>query len=65
MNLATQLESPSPDEPAIIEGDRAITFGELQRRVSGGAELLRRHGLEPGQRVLVFHPIHTTRGKLS
>ena len=41
------------DAPAVREGDRAWTYGELDDRARGVARDLRRHGLEPGDPVAV------------
>jgi len=40
-----------PDAPALILGDRAVTFGELDRRSSRAAQALREAGVGAGDRV--------------
>jgi acyl-CoA synthetase (AMP-forming)/AMP-acid ligase II len=64
MNLAALLQDRArrhPERPALIDSrrgrDRIVSFGELARRVSAGANLLRETGLRRGQVVLVFQPV--------
>ena len=57
MNLVQKLTEQDSDQIAIIDHDHAITFGGLNTRVQGGAELLRQKGLKEGNPVLVLHPI--------
>ncbi|MGJ8695270.1 MAG: AMP-binding protein [Verrucomicrobiaceae bacterium] len=57
MNLVHKLAEQNPDHVAIIDRDRSITFGVLNQRVQGGAQLLREKGLQIGDPVLVLHPI--------
>ena len=60
MNLVNQLEIHAREQPsrvAIIEKNRQITFGELWKRVRGGAEQLQQFGLKKGDAILVIHPI--------
>ncbi|HKE77122.1 MAG TPA: long-chain-fatty-acid--CoA ligase [Acidimicrobiales bacterium] len=40
-----------PDAPALILGDRTVTFGELDRRSSRAAQALREAGVGAGDRV--------------
>lgn len=42
------------DAPALIQGDRRVSFGELQRRVDELAGGLAALGIEHGQRVCVL-----------
>jgi len=42
-----------PDKPALIEGDRTISFAELDALTNRFAGLLDRHGLVAGDRVLI------------
>jgi acyl-CoA synthetase (AMP-forming)/AMP-acid ligase II len=42
-----------PDRVAVTEGALAYTFGELDRSVRDTAEMLRRTGIEPGDRVMI------------
>jgi amino acid adenylation domain-containing protein len=44
----------APDGIALIEGERTITFAELDRRTSVGASLLSAAGLAPGDRALIL-----------
>lgn len=50
-----------PDRPALVDRrngrDRVVSYGDLWRRVSGGAAGLKCMGLSRGQVVLVFHPV--------
>jgi len=64
VNLAhTLLEQTRqrPDAPAIIDSrrgrSRVTTFAELDRAAARAARLLVKHGLQPGDAVLVFHPM--------
>ncbi|HEY9906630.1 MAG TPA: AMP-binding protein [Thermosynechococcaceae cyanobacterium] len=64
MNIATLLQQQAtlrPQAPALIDSwgkfDRLITFAELELAVGQAATLLRRSGLQAGDRVLVFHPM--------
>jgi len=42
-----------PDKPALIEGDRVLSFAQLNERATRAANAFRELGLEPGQRVAV------------
>lgn len=44
----------SPNRTALIEGDRTLSFGELERRSGIGAALLAKAGLAPGDRAVVL-----------
>lgn len=44
----------APDRPALIEGDFALTYGELERRTAVGAAYLAATGLEPGERAVIL-----------
>jgi acyl-CoA synthetase (AMP-forming)/AMP-acid ligase II len=64
MNLAhTLLEQARirPNAPAIIDmhkgRSRITTFAELDRASARVARMLANHGLQPGDTVLVFHPM--------
>ncbi len=64
MNIVEELRAQSrtrPDAIAIIETRRgrshSITFAELERASAQAAALLRRAGLQPGDAILVFHPM--------
>ncbi len=63
-NIAARLQARArsqPEHPAIIQGRgrlrRVVTFAELAQRAAGVGEELRRRGIEPGQRVLLFVPM--------
>jgi acyl-CoA synthetase (AMP-forming)/AMP-acid ligase II len=64
MNIAEVLSAHArahPGDAAIIDGrrrrPRRTTFAELDRAGACGAALLWRHGLRPGDAVLVFQPM--------
>ncbi len=60
MNLAGILREHAvarPRQPALCEATGAIDFATLADRVARGASLLRRAGIEAGDRMLVFHPV--------
>ncbi len=44
----------SPDRVAVIDGDRSLTYSELDRRANQVANLLRRRGVANGDRVGVY-----------
>ena len=46
-----------PAAVAIVDGARQLTYGELEREVSGAAGWLQAQGLRRGQAVLVFVPL--------
>jgi fatty-acyl-CoA synthase len=45
----------TPDKPAIMMTDCAMTYGELDRRIWQVARLLREQGIKAGDRVSVLH----------
>src|SRR5262245_32667461 len=53
MDPIAQHASERPDAPAIVLGDRTITWQQLDRRANQVARALRRTGVEPGDRVAV------------
>lgn len=64
MNLVSLLVDRArmhPERPALVDRrhgvDRAISYGELARRVAAGAGRLQEMGLKRGQVVLVFQPV--------
>src|SRR5436190_11443097 len=60
MNLAFTLQAVARTQPgaaAIIERDRITTFADLDARSCRAARLLTDAGLQPGDAVLVFHPM--------
>ncbi|MDF3019379.1 MAG: long-chain fatty acid--CoA ligase [Steroidobacteraceae bacterium] len=44
----------APEGIALIEGERTLTFAELERRVAAGASLLSAADLAPGDRALIL-----------
>lgn len=46
----------SGDRPAVVRGDRVLSFAELQRRVAAAAAALGQAGCAPGERVAVLAP---------
>ena len=42
-----------PDKPALIQGERVLSFAQLNERATQAANAFRELGLEPGQRVAV------------
>ncbi|HEX7239442.1 MAG TPA: amino acid adenylation domain-containing protein, partial [Longimicrobiaceae bacterium] len=46
----------TPDAPAVVSGDEVLSYGELERRSSRLAHLLRRHGVGPETRVGLCAP---------
>jgi acyl-CoA synthetase (AMP-forming)/AMP-acid ligase II len=53
-DLIVQGAAAHRDAPAVIQGDRTVTFGELRRRVDELAGGLAALGIERGQRVCVL-----------
>ncbi len=45
-----------PEAPAVVHGERRLTYGELGERAGRLAAALRQRGLEPGWRVAVLCP---------
>src|SRR5262249_14629391 len=41
-------------QPAIVNRDRVVTYGELDRLVGHGAALLQQRGMEQGERVVLW-----------
>ena len=44
----------TPDKPAIVEGERRVTWGELEQRVNRLATALAARGVRPGSRVALM-----------
>ena len=44
----------SPDSIAVVDGDRTVTYGELDQRSDQLAALLRKLGVQPGDRVGLY-----------
>ncbi len=55
--LLFRYEADFPERTAIIHRGQSITYGELADRVRIRAGLLRRKGIKPGDRLLVFVPM--------
>ncbi|MBF6328352.1 long-chain-fatty-acid--CoA ligase [Nocardia transvalensis] len=49
--VATLARGHAPDRPAVVCGDRALTYGELDRAAERIARALHAAGLRPGARV--------------
>src|SRR5688572_612242 len=43
-----------PDRPALVEGDRRLSYGEVGRQVAALAGWLRSHGVGQGDRVAIL-----------
>ena len=59
-NIVSLLDSAAalhPSRPALVFGNRVLTFAALQNRVSRCARQLRERGLHPGQRVIIMVPM--------
>jgi long-chain acyl-CoA synthetase len=59
MNVANNVERSArhfPNRPAIVFGDRTLTYAELDAAVSQTAHALRQLGLAAGERVALFLP---------
>lgn len=59
MNLGYMLTRSAcarPDHPAVIHGDRILTYSEFDRRVNRLVGMLRSVGLEAGDRVGILSP---------
>lgn len=50
-DLLSEAAARAPDAPAVIDGDRSLTYGELEAAANRIAGLLRRSGVRPGHRV--------------
>ncbi len=55
--LLFRYETEFPDRTAIIHRGESVTFAELAGRVRVRAGVLRRKGIQPGDRLLVFVPM--------
>jgi len=44
----------SPDRTALVEGDRTLSFGDLERRSALGSAVLSAAGLAPGDRAVIL-----------
>jgi long-chain acyl-CoA synthetase len=54
--LLTRAAALNADTPAIVHGEVALTWAELDRRVDAVASCLLSDGLQPGQRVALVLP---------
>jgi long-chain acyl-CoA synthetase len=54
-HLARRVEA-SPASLAVASGTSGVTYGELWERVLLAAQVLREHGVEPGDRVVLAAP---------
>ncbi|WP_283138047.1 non-ribosomal peptide synthetase [Rhizohabitans arisaemae] len=54
--LVAEHAAATPDAPALVQGDRVVTFAELETRTNKIAGLLRRLGAVPGERVGLLCP---------
>jgi olefin beta-lactone synthetase len=64
MNVAELIEKQArvrPEAPAIVDmrgrQERVLAFGELHERAAQLAAKLHSHGIEPGDGVLILHPM--------
>ena len=55
-SLMTELAAALPDRPAVIAGERTITFKELDAEISLLARGLLASGIKPGMRVALMVP---------
>ncbi|MDF7799917.1 AMP-binding protein [Pontiellaceae bacterium B1224] len=46
-----------PDRPALVFGNATLSFKELLKRTNQCAQLLRKNGLNPGERVIIMVPM--------
>lgn len=49
--LVARNAGDRPDSPALIQGTRVVTWGDLAARAAATARWLRQHGVSPGDRV--------------
>jgi olefin beta-lactone synthetase len=57
VDLFTEASQRTPDRMAIIDGDKQISFGELDRQITATAAYFQAKGIQKGDRVLVFVPM--------
>ena len=55
-SLITELAASRPDSPAVIDGGRTISFGELEAEISLLAAGFARAGIKPGLRAALMVP---------
>lgn len=59
MNLVSELNARAashPDQIALIQGDKKLTFAELNAAAAAGGAEWKQQGLRPGDRVLLLVP---------
>ena len=54
MNLAAILDQHPDDAPALVEGDRRLSYGQLRHRVAMARGALAAHGVRSGDRVALL-----------
>jgi long-chain acyl-CoA synthetase len=47
----TAFARTNPEKPALVDGDRMVTFGELDARMNQVARAIQRRGVDPGDRI--------------
>jgi len=52
--LLRRQAAERPDRPALCDGDRTTSYGELHRRSNELAQALRRHGVDGAERVAIL-----------
>ncbi|MES2555015.1 MAG: AMP-binding protein [Bacteroidota bacterium] len=57
IGLFTEAAQRTPDRIAIIEGEKQISFSELDRQITATAAYFQAKGIRKGDRVLVFVPM--------
>ncbi|HLP54354.1 MAG TPA: AMP-binding protein [Fluviicola sp.] len=57
IDLFTEAAQRTPDRIAIIEGEKRISFSELDRQITAIAAYFQAKGIRKGDRVLVFVPM--------
>lgn len=57
IDLFTEAARTTPNRIAIIEGEKQISFGELDRQITATAAYFQAKGIQKGDRVLVFVPM--------
>lgn len=57
LSILTGVARRHPDRPALILGQRSITFSALRERIDRASAGLQREGLKPGDRAIVMIPM--------
>ena len=55
MDVVSLYASSKPDSPALVEGERAVTWAELAALRNRAARALRALGLGAGERIVAYH----------